>query len=237
MERRTIYVGLAIFVVIAGFIAAAILLKQQDSLRGVEYQQPLAASEITLIRADGKTFRLSEQKDKIVILFFGYTFCPDVCPTTMADLKQVYNGLGGNARSVEIVFITVDPGRDTSEHMQDYVDRFNPSFIGLGSSEAELESVWKNYGVFREIVPGTSPTNYSVNHSVRITLIDQNGNLRLSYGYQTPVDDILHDIKLLLTSRDYIVSFLRRFPHASHLSYYQTNIILHADRVADRRGH
>jgi len=201
MERKIIYVGLVIFIAIAGFIAAAFLLKSPDSFRGVEYQQPLAAAEITLTRADGEIFRLSEQKDKIVILFFGYTFCPDVCPTTLAELKQVYDGLGDNAQSVEIVFITVDPDRDTSQHIQDYVNRFNSSFIGLTGSETELESVWKNYGVFREIVPGTSPTNYSLNHTARITLIDQNGNLRLSYGIQTPVDDIVHDIDLLLASR------------------------------------
>lgn len=201
MEKKTIYVGLVIFIAIAGFIATAFLLKQPESFRGVEYQQPLTAAEITLARADGEVFRLSEQKDKIVILFFGYTFCPDVCPTTLAELKQVYDELGDNARFVEIVFISVDPARDTPQHIQDYVNRFNSSFIGLSGSEVEMESVWKNYGVFREIVPGTSPTNYSLNHTARITLIDQNGNLRLSYGIQAPVDDIVHDIELLLVSR------------------------------------
>jgi protein SCO1/2 len=201
MERKTILVGLAIFTSIAVFIVGTILLQRPDTFRGVEYQQPLSASEITLTRGNGEVFRLSEQKGKIVLLFFGYTFCPDECPTTLAELKQVYDGLGGDAKFVEVVLISVDPGRDTPQHIQDYVNRFNPSFIGLSGSQAELEGVWKNYGIFREIVPGTSPANYSVDHTARISLIDPDGNLRLSYGIQTPVDDIIHDIELLLKSK------------------------------------
>ena len=201
MERKTILVGLAIFTSIAVFIVAAIFLKRPDTFRGVEYQQPLTASEITLTRDNGDVFHLSEQKGRVTLLFFGYTFCPDVCPTTLAELKQVYDGLGDNAQFVQVVFITVDPGRDTSQKMQEYVNRFNPAFIGLSGSETELEGIWKNYGIFREIAPGTSPTNYIVNHTARITLIDPDGNLRISYGFQTPVDDIIHDVELILKSR------------------------------------
>jgi len=82
--------------------------------------------------------------------------------------------------------------------MQEYVARFNPTFIGLSGPAQDLESIWKNYGVFREVVPGTSPTNYIVNHTARTTLIDQQGNMRLSYGYQTQPEDIAYDIDRLL---------------------------------------
>lgn len=200
MDRKTILVGLAIFTSIAVLIFAAILLKRPDTFYGVEYQRPLAAPEITLTRDNGEIFRLSGQKGKAVLLFFGYTFCPDVCPTTLAELKQVYDGLGDNAQFVQVVFITVDPGRDTSQKIQEYVNRFNPAFIGLSGSETELEGIWKNYGIFREIVPGTSPADYGVDHTARISLIDPDGNLRLSYGFQTPVDDIIHDVELILES-------------------------------------
>jgi protein SCO1/2 len=200
MDRKTILVGLAIFTFIAVFIVGTILLKRPDTFRGVEYQQPLSASEITLTRGNGEVFHLSGQKGKVVLLFFGYTFCPDECPTTLAELKQVYDGLGDNAQFVEVVLVSVDPGRDTPQHIQEYVNRFNPSFIGLSGSQAELESVWKNYGIFREIVPGTSPADYGVNHTARMFLIDPDGNLRLSYGFQTPVDDIIHDVELILKS-------------------------------------
>jgi len=97
-----------------------------------------------------------------------------------------------------VIFISVDPGRDTSELMQKYVERFNPAFIGLSGSEDELESIWSDYGIFREVVPGSSELNYIVNHTARVILIDQTGNLRLSYGFQTPPEDIANDTLILL---------------------------------------
>ncbi|MBK7320124.1 SCO family protein [Candidatus Villigracilis affinis] len=129
---------------------------------------------------------------------FGYTYCPDVCPTTLAELKVVMEKLNGQADKVQVVFVSVDPGRDTSEEMQKYIERFSPSFIGLSGSEEELAPIWDDYGVFREVVERTSETNYIINHTARVTLIDQNGNMRLSYGFQTPPEDIAHDIEILL---------------------------------------
>jgi protein SCO1/2 len=82
--------------------------------------------------------------------------------------------------------------------MQKYVERFNPDFIGLSGTEEELKPIWDSYGIFRETVEGTSATNYIVNHTARVILIDEDGNMRLSYGFQTPPEDIAHDIKLLL---------------------------------------
>jgi protein SCO1/2 len=117
----------------------------------------------------------------------------------MAELKQALEKLGEqDSKQVQVLFVTVDPGRDTPERVQEYVDRFNPDFIGLSGTESELAQVWNDYGVFRETVEGTSAAGYLVNHTARVTLIDQEGNLRLSYGFDTPVDNIVHDLKLLL---------------------------------------
>ena len=132
------------------------------------------------------------------MLFFGYTTCPDVCPTTMAELKQALEELGDQADQVQVLFVTVDPQRDTPERVQEYVDHFNPGFIGLSGSETELAKVWNDYGIFRETVDGTSAAGYLVNHTARVTLIDQQGNLRVSFPFDTPVEDIVHDLKLLL---------------------------------------
>lgn len=138
-------------------------------------------------------------RGKAVLLFFGYTSCPDVCPTTLAELKQALNELDEEiARQVQVVFVTVDPERDTPERVQEYVNHFNPDFIGLSGSESELVQVWHQYGVFREIVDGTSAAGYIVNHTARVTLIDQDGNMRISFAFETPVEDIVHDLKLLL---------------------------------------
>ena len=98
------------------------------------------------------------------------------------------------------MFITVDPERDSPERVQEYVNHFNPDFIGLSGTETELAEVWQNYGVFRQIVQGNSAAGYLVDHTARVTLIDRDGNLRLSYAFDTPVEDIVHDLKLLLQS-------------------------------------
>jgi protein SCO1/2 len=152
-----------------------------------------------LTRANGETFRLSDQKGKIVLLFFGYTSCPDVCPTTMAELKLVMDQVGSQADFVQVVFVSVDPQRDTPEAVQKYVEHFNPSFIGLSGPTEKLEQIWQDYGIFREAVPlPNSAAGYTVNHTARVVLIDPDGNMRLSYGFGTAVEDISHDVKLLL---------------------------------------
>jgi len=157
------------------------------------------AQEIELTRANGSSFRLSEMRGKAVLLFFGYTSCPDVCPTTLAELKQALEKLGEEkAKQVQVLFVTVDPQRDTPERVQEYVDHFNQDFIGLSGTESDLANVWKNYGVFRENVESTSAAGYLVDHTARVTLIDQAGNMRVSFAFDTPVDDIVHDLKLFL---------------------------------------
>jgi protein SCO1/2 len=179
-------------------IIAAMILPGSSNFRGTLYPDSPAAPEIALARDNGEQFLLSGLKGKIVLLFFGYTSCPDVCPTTLAELKQVLQQLGPESESVQVVFISVDPERDTPQRIQEYARRFNSSFIGLSGSAQQLEPIWDAYGIFREAVQGNSAAGYIVNHTARITLIDPNGNLRLSYGFDTPIEDIVHDIKLIL---------------------------------------
>ena len=179
-------------------MAMVVLFPAQDSFRGTVYEPALPAPEILLKRDDGSTFRLTDQRGEVVLLFFGYTSCPDVCPITLSELRKVDEELGKNAGRVQVVFVTVDPDRDHPEQVQKYVSVFNPEFIGLSGSTTELEPVWKDYGVYREVeqVP-TSAAGYLVNHTARVYVIDQAGNLRLSYSFGTPTDDIVHDLKLL----------------------------------------
>ena len=178
---------------------SSMVLSKTAALRGTAYNEPYPpAPAIELQQGDGEPFQLSGQRGKIVLIFFGYTSCPDVCPTTLAELNASLLQLGTRADHVQVVLISVDPERDTSARMQEYVERFNPSFIGLSGTPQELESIWESYGVFREVVPGSSSTNYIVNHTARTTLIDQQGKMRLSYGYQTPPEDIAYDLDRLL---------------------------------------
>ena len=197
MDRKLLTVGLGALLFI-GLAALSILwFARPASFRGTAYTEPFPpAPPIDLTRADGEPFHLSEQRGKIVLLFFGYTSCPDVCPTTMAELKQAMNQLGDQSDRVQVVFISVDPGRDTPELIQKYVQHFNPNFVGLSGPFDELQKIWDEYGIYR--AQATTDANYSVDHTARLTLVDADGNLRLSYGFQTPVEDIVHDIKLLL---------------------------------------
>lgn len=173
--------------------------KSAAGLRGAVYDPPLPAADFSLIQADGKPFRLSEQRGKIVLLFFGYTSCPDVCPTTLAELSQAMQKLGEQERArVVVVFISVDPERDTPERAQEYAQRFFPSFLGLSGTEAELQPIWSAYGVYREVQPTGSAAGYLIAHSARVYLIDPRGNLRLTFPFGTPPEDIAYDLKILL---------------------------------------
>lgn len=200
MDKRTILVGVFSFLLIGLVAAGVFLFGKPASFRGTVYTEPYPpAPEIELTRDDGSNFRLSEMHGKIVLLFFGYTSCPDICPTTMAELKTALEKIGeADAKNVKVVFVTVDPGRDTPQRVQEYVNHFNKDFIGLSGPEGTLSRIWNDYGVFREIVQGTSAAGYLVDHTARVTMIDQAGNLRVSYGFETPVEDIVHDLKLLL---------------------------------------
>ena len=117
----------------------------------------------------------------------------------MAELKTAVDKVGAeNALNVKIVFVTVDLQRDSPPRVQEYVNHFNKDFIGVSVSETELAKVWGAYGVFGEIADENSAAGYEIDHTARVTLIDQNGNLRSSYSDDTPVEDIVHNLNLLL---------------------------------------
>ena len=204
MDRKTLLVGLASLLLIGVVAVGAFFFGGTGSIRGTVYGEPYPmASDFALVRSDGTNFQLSSMRGKIVLLFFGYTSCPDVCPTTLAELNQALKGLReAEAKDVQVVFVTVDPQRDTQERAQEYVNHFNAGFIGLSGTETELQKVWSDYGIFREIVEGTSAAGYLVNHTARVTLIDRDGYMRLSFTFNTPVEDIVHDLKIVLNEKE-----------------------------------
>jgi len=190
--KKTIFwlvLGLA-----AGLIlTAGLALARTHTLNGSVLEPPQPAAQIAL-----EDFRLSDQKGKVVLVFFGYTFCPDVCPATLGTMKRVLERLGNQADQVEMVFITVDPQRDTTEKMDAYTQAFDARIIGLSGTEAELEQVWKAYWVFHEAQPAGSNGAYTVNHSSQVFLIDPQGDLRTTYAFGTPAEDIAADVRFLL---------------------------------------
>jgi protein SCO1 len=203
MDRKTLMVGIGSFLLIGIVAAGTILFAKPGGFRGTYFDEPYPpAAEFALERSDGTSFRLSQMRGQVVLLFFGYTSCPDICPTTLAELNQAMGKMSENeADRVQVVFVTVDPDRDTPERTQEYVNHFNNGFIGLSGTEEQLAKTWNDYGVFREIVEGTSALGYIVNHTARVTLVDADGNIRISFGFDTPVDDIVHDLKLILREK------------------------------------
>ena len=199
MDRKMIWVGVMVFLAIATSFAFYLIFAKPPEFLGTAYMEPYPkAAEINLTRSSGEPFHINSDPDRVTLLFFGYTSCPDVCPTTLAELNITLGQIPRKADRVDVIFVSVDPDRDTPEIVQQYTGRFNPNFIGLSGSIGELQLVWDGYGIFREIVEEESVSGYVVNHTARTILIDGDGRLRLSYSFGTPVEDIVHDLNIIL---------------------------------------
>jgi protein SCO1/2 len=197
MKRYFLWLGVGILLGLG--LTAAVLFTRPHTFHGSYIQDDYPAPEIALPDGSGGEFRLSEQRGRMVLVFFGYTSCPDVCPTTLSAMKQVSKSLGSDAQRVQVVFITVDPERDTVEKTASYAKTFDPSFLGLSGSPQQLEPVWSGYGVFHQLNK-KSPDDmlYSVDHSSQVYLIDPRGNLRETFSFGTPTEQILQDVQYLL---------------------------------------
>lgn len=141
---------------------------------------------------------LADFRGKVVTVFFGFTHCPDVCPGTLIEMKEVMALLGDDAERVQALFITVDPDRDTPEVLGSYVPAFDPRFLGLRGDAAEIAKVARGYRVFYEKVEGSSPDNYQINHTAANYVIDTNGEIRLFVKHGEGAEALASDIRLLL---------------------------------------
>ena len=149
----------------------------------------------------GKLRHLEDFKGKVLVVFFGYTQCPDVCPTTMFEMKKVMDLLGKDASKVQVAFITLDPERDTIELLSKYVPSFDASFIGLRPNSPDaLEQVVKGYKVFYQKVPGKDPKYYTIDHTAGSYVIDQKGQLRLFVKHSQGENALADDLKQLIKS-------------------------------------
>jgi len=196
--KKLVLGGLIAVVVLA--IAGAEMFLQAYKFRGSVIDPPAPATDFSLKDQNGQAFQLSDQRGKIVLMFFGYTNCPDVCPVTLAQFKQARAQLSQQADRVRFVFITVDPERDTAEKMKTYLGAIDPTIIGLGGSQGELEQVWRAYGVYRQKQPGQSQDEYAdlLEHSSRVYLVDTQGNLRVTFPFGLVPDDVEQDVRYLL---------------------------------------
>ncbi len=195
----------AFWALVAGVLLVGLVfgvfLSQPYTIRGSVIDPPIPAADFILDSSQGGEFRLSDHQGKFVMIFFGYTTCPDVCPTTLFEMKQVKKGLKENNDAVEFVFITVDPERDSVEQLGRYLQSFDDSFYGLTASEERLSKVWDDYGVYREIQETDSAVGYLVDHTSRLYLVDPNGKLMMTYLFDMSVDDIVADLQHLIRNQ------------------------------------
>lgn len=157
--------------------------------------------KFTLSGAQGHTVSQDDVKGKTVLLFFGYASCPDVCPTTMAQLADVMNRLGQDAAEVRILFVSVDPHRDTPDGLQAYVNAFNSNAIGLTGSERQIADVARRYRVSYQIDkprPGADPDSYNVTHSRGVYVFDRDGEARLLLSDSSSTDQIVDALRKLI---------------------------------------
>lgn len=153
---------------------------------------------LSLTDHHGKLRSLEDFKGKVIVVFFGYTQCPDVCPTTLATLREVREKLGPDGNRLQVLFITVDPERDTEQVLAQYVPAFHPDFLGLYGDLEATAQVAKEFKVFYSKTAGKTPTSYTIDHSAGVFVFDTQGKIRLfgSHGYT--VDSYLNDIRALL---------------------------------------
>lgn len=156
------------------------------------------ARDFALESASGGRRTLADFRGKVVVVFFGYTQCPDVCPTTLADLAEVRKRLGADGEALQVIFITVDPERDTAALLAQYVPAFDPGFIGLRGSAEETADTAKEFKVFYQKVAGRTPTTYTVDHTAGAYVFDKQGRIRLFVRHGTSVDDFAADLRQLI---------------------------------------
>ena len=165
-------------------------------LTGAEYARKLSLSD-----QDGHTRTLGDFKGKVVVLFFGYTQCPDVCPTTMAELAEVKRSLGADGDKLQGVFITIDPERDTAALLKAYLASFDPSFVALRGSDEQTKATAKEFKVFYAKVPGKAEGSYTMDHTAASFIFDTQGRVRVFTRYGSGAQAMADDIKVLLAEK------------------------------------
>ena len=174
--------------------------ERKPSFNAVDITGADYARDFSLKDADGKLRTLADFKGKVVVLFFGYAQCPDVCPTTMSEMAQVKQQLGADGDKLQVLFVTVDPERDTPAVMKAYMGAFDPAFVALIPTPEQLPALAKDFKAYYKKVEGKTPTSYSMDHSAASFVYDTEGRLRLYARYGAGVPAMVSDVKALLKS-------------------------------------
>ena len=167
---------------------------------GILIDPPYQAGDFTL-QSDRGDVHLSDYRGKVVLLYFGYTFCPDVCPITLSKVSHAFQLLGKDSDKLQMIFISVDPDRDTPEKLGKYARAFNPAFIGATGSPDNIAAIAKKYGIFYQKRIVNSAAGYLVDHTAIVWVVDPNGNLRLEWPYGFESSTMVSDLRTLLRQK------------------------------------
>jgi protein SCO1/2 len=165
-------------------------------ITGADYAQGLSLPDTA-----GRVRTLAEFRGKVVVVFFGFTQCPDVCPTTLAELAAAKAALGPAGADVQGVFVSVDPARDTPEVLKAYVESFGSDIVALHGSDEQIKAAARSFKVYYAKVPGKTDSTYTIDHTAASYVFDRQGRVRLFTRYGTGVDALVHDLKILLDEK------------------------------------
>ena len=171
---------------------------QDQSFVGTDISSAHMDTSFKLRDFNGRLRTLEDFRGKVVVLFFGFTHCPDICPTTMTDLKKTMNLLKEKASGIQVIFITLDPARDTEDVLKKFIPTFNSSFLGLTGSESEIDKVTTQFKIFYKKVNDGSKAGYTIDHSAGLYVIDKNGSVKLHISNGEKPEDIASDLEKLI---------------------------------------
>ena len=196
--------GLVLAIAGLAFAMWTLVSTEDYEWNGMAYEPPRELGEVTLTATNGEELSLEDLEGKPVLMYFGYTYCPDFCPATLTDFQRVKMALGDEAEDVAFVMVTVDPARDTPERMQEYLEFYDPQFIGLTGSDDEINVAKREFGITSlagEATPrSTGDDFYWVDHSTQTYLLGPDGDLVAEYVWGTSADDMTEDVRHILDS-------------------------------------
>ena len=198
-SARTLLTCLCMILMLLGGSVPGLAGQQPHVFHGIVSQSPPRAADFTLTAHTGKPVRPGDFQGKLVLLYFGYTFCPGICPTTLAEVAQAVHTLGPKAaEDVQVLMISVDPERDTPHRLATYLQSFNPTFLGLVGAPEEIATTAAAYGIYSKKYEGATAEGYSVDHTSMVIVIDGQGLVRLLFPFGTPAQAMADDLAALL---------------------------------------
>ncbi|MBN8580343.1 MAG: SCO family protein [Anaerolineae bacterium] len=189
-------VFISVMAVVLG-LAVGYYFFRPHTFHGTVIQSPEPSYNFTLTSSSGDV-SLSDYRGKLVVMYFGYTFCPDICPATLANVGQALRDLGSRADDIQVIMVSLDPERDTPEKLSDYVNQFHPSMIGITGTKEKLDEVASLYGIFYQKSEGSDATGYLIDHTATLLVLDREGYLKLVFPFGVTSQEIADDLKYML---------------------------------------